>query len=44
MLVNSGFRDIDILLSDVTDEYARKWGHGLELKDYIGNADIVAYK
>ena len=44
ILENSGFRDIDIFLDEVTDEYARKLGYGLMIKDYIGNAEIVAYK
>ena len=44
ILENAGFRDIDIYLDEVTDEYARKWGYGLMIKDYIGNAEIVAYK
>ncbi len=44
MLGNTGFRDIDIQLNEVTDEYARKWGYGLMIKQYIGNADIIAYK
>lgn len=39
-----GFRNIDIELNEVSDEYARKWGYGLEIKQYIANADIVAYK
>ncbi len=44
MLKEIGFKDIDIQLDEVTDEYARKWGYGLEIKEYIGNADIIAYK
>ena len=44
ILSKTGFRDIDIHLSEVTDEYARKWGYGLMIKDFIGKADIVAYK
>ncbi len=44
MLTNTGFKDIDIQLNEVTDEYARKWGYGLSIKQYIGNADIIAYK
>jgi hypothetical protein len=44
MLTRIGFRDIDINLNEVTDEYARKWGYGLKIKDYIGKADIVAFK
>ena len=44
MLTRIGFKDIDINLNEVTDEYARKWGHGLQLKEYIGNGEILAYK
>ena len=44
ILVAAGFRDIDIAFDEVTDEYARKWGYGLEIKQYIGNAEILAYK
>lgn len=44
MLNKIGFRDIGIYLEEVTDEYARKWGYGLGLKEYIGHADIIAYK
>lgn len=44
ILTKSGFSDIDIELTEVTDEYARKWGHGLKIKEYIASADIVAYK
>ena len=44
MLTNTGFKNIDIQLNEVTDEYARKWGYGLSIKQYIGNADIIAYK
>lgn len=44
ILQKSGFRAIDIKLNEVTDEYARKWGYGLMIKDYIGNAEIIAYK
>lgn len=44
ILENAGFTNIDIQLNEVTDEYARKWGYGLKIKQYIGNADIIAYK
>ena len=44
ILKDIGFRNIDIKLNEVTDEYARKWGYGLKIKEYIGNADILAYK
>lgn len=44
LLENIGFRNIEIILNEVTDEYARKWGHGLDIKEYIGSGDILAYK
>lgn len=44
ILIETGFKDIEIKLNEVTDEYARKWGYGLQIKEYIGSADIVAYK
>lgn len=44
ILKDIGFKDIEIHLDEVTDEYARKWGHGLEIKKYIGSGDILAYK
>lgn len=44
ILENIGFRNIEINSKEVTDEYARKWGHGLEIKKYIGSGDILAYK
>ena len=44
ILRNIGFRDIEINLKEVTDEYARKWGHGLMIKEYIGSGDILAFK
>ncbi|MGO1369046.1 MAG: hypothetical protein ACTHVE_08280 [Senegalia sp. (in: firmicutes)] len=44
ILKNTGFKDIFIDLNEVTDEYARKWGYGLKIKEYIGRAEILAYK
>ncbi len=44
ILKNVGFRNIEIDLKEVTDEYAMKWGHGLKIKEYIGSGDILAYK
>lgn len=44
ILTNTGFSDIDIQLNEVSDEYARKWGRDLNIKEYIGSADIIAYK
>lgn len=44
ILNKAGFKDISIEVNEVSDEYARKWGYGLEIKHYIGNGDILAYK
>ena len=44
ILEDTGFKDIGIQLNEVSDEYAKKWGYGLKIKEYIGNADIIAYK
>lgn len=44
ILQSIGFRNIEIQLNEVTDEYARKWGHGLEIKEYITSGDILSYK
>jgi methyltransferase type 11 len=39
-----GFTNINILSKDVSDEYAKKWGHGLEIKTYIQSSLIYAEK
>lgn len=44
ILESIGFRNIEIQLNEVTDEYARKWGHGLAIKEYITSGDILSYK
>ena len=44
ILESIGFRNIEIQLNEVTDEYARKWGYGLKIKEYITSGDILAYK
>lgn len=44
ILVDVGFKNIEINLKEVTDEYAKKWGYGLKIKEYIGSGDILAYK
>lgn len=44
ILIETGFKDIDIQLEEVTDEYARKWGYGLMIKEYIGHGEIIGYK
>lgn len=44
ILKQCGFRDIEILISEVSDSYANKWGHGPGIKDFIASGDILAYK
>jgi hypothetical protein len=39
-----GFININILSKEVSDEYAKKWGHGLEIKNYIQSSLIYAEK
>lgn len=35
IIKNAGFKDIIPLIDEVTDEYALKWGYGLDIKNYI---------
>ncbi|MDO5017691.1 MAG: hypothetical protein Q4E02_00150 [Lagierella massiliensis] len=45
ILVNTGFKNIDIEANVVTDEYASKWGiDEVNLKDYLLSSTITAYK
>ncbi len=44
ILLKAGFRNINILTEEVSDQYANKWGHGLAIKEYIANGSIMAYK
>lgn len=44
ILVESGFENITIIQEPVTDEYANKWGHDLNLKGYIERGKILATK
>ncbi|UTC90135.1 methyltransferase [Treponema denticola] len=37
-----GFINISISSKEVSDEYAKKWGHGLEIKTYIQSSLIYA--
>ncbi|MFA5584935.1 MAG: hypothetical protein WDA02_00075 [Saccharofermentanales bacterium] len=43
-LTASGFVNICIDSQEVTDAYARKWGHGLVIKDFIQSSLIYAEK
>lgn len=39
-----GFANITIESEEVTEAYARKWGHGLAIRDYIQSSLIYAEK
>lgn len=44
LLTAIGFVNIAVISEEVTDAYARKWGHGLIIKDYIQSSLIYAKK
>lgn len=44
LLDQAGFKEITIIQEPITDEYANKWGHDLNLKQYIKRAKILALK
>lgn len=39
-----GYKNITIDSEEVTEAYARKWGHGLAIRDYIQSSLIYAEK
>ncbi len=44
ILKNIGFQNIHVIEDEVTDEYSKKWGFGLMIKDYIQRGLIMASK
>ena len=40
----AGFTKFQIINSDVTDEYAEKWGYGKVMKDYIQSGLLIGRK
>ncbi|MDO5456813.1 MAG: hypothetical protein Q4F26_00570 [Atopococcus tabaci] len=44
ILVASGFEQIAVIQEPVTEAYAGKWGHDLDLKRYIERGKILAVK
>ena len=40
----AGFNKFQIINSDVTDEYAEKWGYGKGMKDYIQSGLLIGRK
>lgn len=44
IIKNAGFKDLIPLIDDVTDEYALKWGYGLDIKNYIQRGLFIGKK
>ncbi|AME09614.1 MULTISPECIES: hypothetical protein [Gemella] len=44
IIQKAGFKKFQIINSDVTDEYAEKWGYGKEMKDYIQSGLLIGRK
>jgi hypothetical protein len=43
-LENAGFSEINIKTTEVSKEYAEKWGNNLQVGEYIMSASIQAVK
>ena len=44
IIEKAGFMKFQIINSDVTDEYAEKWGYGKVMKDYIQSGLLIGRK
>ena len=44
IIKKAGFMKFQIINSDVTDEYAEKWGYGKGMKDYIQSGLLIGRK
>ena len=44
IIKKAGFNKFQIINSDVTDEYAEKWGYGKGMKDYIQSGLLIGRK
>ncbi|MBF1036400.1 hypothetical protein [Parvimonas micra] len=44
ILKKVGFELYTIIEEELTDEYLAKWGHKLNLRDYIRRGKILAFK
>lgn len=44
IIIKAGFTKFQIINSDVTDEYAEKWGYGKGMKDYIQSGLLIGRK
>ena len=44
IIEKAGFTKFQIINSDVTDEYAEKWGYGKEMKAFIQSGLLIGKK
>ena len=44
IIKKAGFTKFQIINSDVTEEYAEKWGYGKGMKDYIQSGLLIGRK
>lgn len=44
IIESAGFKDVVLIPGEVTDEYAMKWGHGLDIKNYIQSTTLIGRK
>ncbi|MDO5689541.1 MAG: methyltransferase [Tissierellia bacterium] len=44
IIEKAGFSRHTIFTEEVTDEYAKKWGHGLMLKEFIQSGMLIGSK
>ena len=44
MIRKSGIEDLYVIMDEVTDEYAMKWGYGMMIKDYIQRGLFIGKK
>lgn len=44
IMEQAGFHELAPLIDEVTDEYARKWGFGLEIQEFIQRGLFIGKK
>ncbi len=44
ILDETGFKPYIVIEEDLTKEYLAKWGHKIDLKNYIKKGKILAFK
>jgi hypothetical protein len=43
-MINAGFKNVNIVTKDVSDEYAQKWGIKYDIKSYVDSSIQIAFK